>query len=70
MSAGRVVQVAEPVPGASAAHALAVRFYAAHIGQLDVFFVDGGLVGVYDPVALGGRLAEVGVFDHAAGGVV
>ena len=60
MSADRIVDIAEPVPGAFAAYALAVEFHGAHIGLLGILLVDVSLVGINWPVAFGRRLAEVG----------
>tara|TARA_Y100000588_G_scaffold363139_1_gene425531 strand:+ start:1080 stop:1232 length:153 start_codon:yes stop_codon:yes gene_type:complete len=49
---------------------LAVRFGGAGIGETGAFLIDGGLVAIDEPVAFGRGLTEVGVFDHAAGGMV
>ena len=46
MSADRIVDIAEPVPGAPTAYALAVEFHGAHIGLLGILLVDGSLVGI------------------------
>lgn len=49
----RVVDTAKPMPGAYAAHALAVALHAAVVGMVGAVAESGNLVGIDHPVAFG-----------------